>query len=236
MSHSGTPGGGNMVESPASAVSAWGIDTKLPAPFFQTTSPRARCLPVRTNTPPVNASSFVNELSDAHFTRLYTNVLSRLCNANGMNSFLPDKHDKVSIFFSTFRQPFSLESYVTRIVNFTNCSRSVFINALVYLDRIKRADKRLAISEMNVHRILITAVVLSVKFLEDELYHNSYFAKVGGIQSVAEFVGWPHFLLQVPSSRFSDESSVLTLNSCLCATALYCLYSTVVFHLTRRID
>jgi hypothetical protein len=133
-------------------------------------------------------ANVVTALSDAHFVKLYTDVLMRLCNANGMNAYLPDKHDKVSIFYSTFRQPFSLESYVTRIVNFTNCSRSVFVNALVYLDRIKQTDPRLAISEMNVHRVLMTAVVLSVKFLEDELYQNSYFAKVGGIQTVAEFV------------------------------------------------
>lgn len=141
----------------------------------------------------MNAGSLGGELSDPHFISLYTNVLSRLCNANAMNSFLPDKHDNISIFFSTFRQPFSLESYVARLVNFTNCSRSVFVNALVYLDRIKHKDKRLAISEMNVHRILITAIVLSVKFLEDELYNNSYFAKVGGIQSVLEFVGLGQF-------------------------------------------
>lgn len=131
--------------------------------------------------------SIVNSIDDASFVRLYTNVLHKLCSVNGMNSFLPNKVDKVSIFYSTFRQPFSLESYISRLVSYTHCSRSVFVNALVYLDRIKKTDPRLAISEMNVHRVLITAVVLSVKFLEDELYRNSYFAKVGGIQTVQEF-------------------------------------------------
>lgn len=150
--------------------------------------PCARCCVMRVECAQAQARSLVSNLTDAHFISLYTNVLSRLCIANGMNSFLPDKHDKVSIFFSTFRQPFSLESYVTRIVTFSNCSRSVFINALVYLDRIKRTDQRLAISEMNVHRVLITAIVLSVKFLEDESYLNNYLAKVGGIETVAEFV------------------------------------------------
>lgn len=131
--------------------------------------------------------SIVSSLDDASFVRLYTNVLHKLCSVNGMNSFLPNKVDKVSIFYSTFRQPFTLESYISRLVLYANCSRSVFVNALVYLDRIKKTDPRLAISEMNVHRVLMTAVVLSVKFLEDELYRNSYFAKVGGIQTVEEF-------------------------------------------------
>lgn len=171
--------------SPASAISATREDTHSFA------SNDTEC-EYRIRTPPADArytcNNIVNSLTDAHFVKLYTNVLLRLCNANGMNAYLPDKHDKVSIFYSTFRQPFSLESYISRIVNFTNCSRSVFVNALIYLDRIKQSDPRLAISEMNVHRVLMTSVVLSVKFLEDELYQNSYFAKVGGIQTVAEFV------------------------------------------------
>lgn len=126
--------------------------------------------------------------TEAPFGRLYSDVLDRMCAANGLNSYLPSRDDCVSIFYSTFRQPFTLESYVARIVHYTNCSRSVFVVALIYMDRIKRSDPRMAISELNVHRILMTAVVLSVKYLEDELYQNSQFAKIGGIPSVSEFV------------------------------------------------
>jgi Cyclin len=179
----------HSIESPVSAVSIGSAEANIQAVLSPSPSPRARCRLCRLDgDPQLPAGCLISNMPDAKFVRLYTSVLLRLCNANGMKSFLPDKHDKVSIFYSTFRQPFSLESYVTRIVTFTNCSRSVFIIALVYLDRLKRIDHRLAISEMNVHRVLMTAVVLSCKFLEDELYHNSYFAKIGGIQSVAEFV------------------------------------------------
>lgn len=173
------------VSSPSSAISATQDDANSIASTVTECGHRKRS---PTGLARYACTNIVNSLTDAHFVKLYTNVLLRLCSANGMNTYLPDKHDKVSIFYSTFRQPFSLESYISRIVNFTNCSRSVFVNALVYLDRIKQSDPRLAISEMNVHRVLMTSVVLSVKFLEDELYQNSYFAKVGGIQTVTEFV------------------------------------------------
>jgi hypothetical protein len=45
----------------------------------------------------------------------------------------------------------------------------------------------MAISDRNLHSGLMIAVVLSTKFLQDELYRNSYFCKVDGIQSVAAF-------------------------------------------------
>jgi hypothetical protein len=148
-------------------------------------------------------------LSDERFVQMYSSVLYRMCDANAMSGYLPDKHDAVSIFFSTFTQPFKLESYISRIVTFSNCSRSVFVNALIYLERIKRVDSRLAICDMNIHRVFMISIVLSVKFLEDELYPNSYFSKVGGIQTVAEFVS--HVLSIEAFNRYCPCSASLKL-------------------------
>ena len=52
--------------------------------------------------------------------------------------------------------------------------------ALVYIDRLI-AKGGLELTSMNVHRVLITAVLLAAKFFDDQYYNNAYFAKVGGV-------------------------------------------------------
>jgi hypothetical protein len=37
------------------------------------------------------------------------------------------------------------------------------------------------LSELNVHRVVITAILLAAKFFDDAYYNNAYYAKVGGV-------------------------------------------------------
>ena len=37
------------------------------------------------------------------------------------------------------------------------------------------------LTELNVHRVLITAILLAAKFFDDAYYNNAYYAKVGGV-------------------------------------------------------
>jgi Cyclin len=56
------------------------------------------------------------------------------------------------------------------------------------MDHLKRSGPFLAASEMNIHRIFISAVNLAMKFVQDDAYANKFLAKVGGIETFAEFV------------------------------------------------
>jgi Cyclin len=44
------------------------------------------------------------------------------------------------------------------------------------------------LTELNVHRVVITAVLLAAKFFDDAYYNNAYYAKVGGVM-VSEMNG-----------------------------------------------
>ncbi|TYI67171.1 hypothetical protein E1A91_D09G279600v1 [Gossypium mustelinum] len=41
----------------------------------------------------------------------------------------------------------------------------------------------LPLDSFNVHRLLITSVLVSAKFMDDICYNNAYYAKVGGIST-----------------------------------------------------
>jgi Cyclin len=52
--------------------------------------------------------------------------------------------------------------------------------ALIYIDRLIQRNNFL-LTELNVHRVVITSVLLAAKFFDDAYYNNAYYAKVGGV-------------------------------------------------------
>lgn len=66
-------------------------------------------------------------------------------------------------------------------MTYSPCSVECFVLALVYVDRIMQANWRFVLTSLNVHRLLLTAVMTAVKYHDDCSYNNAYYAKVGGI-------------------------------------------------------
>ena len=73
-----------------------------------------------------------------------------------------------------------LASLACRIHKYASCSNECFVLALVYIDRLIQRNNFL-LTELNVHRVVITAVLLAAKFFDDAYYNNAYYAKVGGV-------------------------------------------------------
>ncbi|KAI9915882.1 hypothetical protein PsorP6_007770 [Peronosclerospora sorghi] len=83
--------------------------------------------------------------------------------------------------FEAFRAPgISVLDYLTRIHKYASCSPECFVLALVYIDRLHQMQG-FVLTELNVHRVVITSVVLAAKFFDDHYFNNAYYAKVGGV-------------------------------------------------------
>lgn len=52
--------------------------------------------------------------------------------------------------------------------------------ALIYIDRLIQRNNFL-LTELNVHRVVITSILLAAKFFDDAYYNNAYYSKVGGV-------------------------------------------------------
>ncbi|XP_012437542.1 cyclin-U4-1 [Gossypium raimondii] len=106
-------------------------------------------------------------------------LLHKVAESNDVNCrFQPQK---VSVFHGLTRPTISIQSYLDRIYKYANCSPSCFIVAYIYLDRFAQKQPTLPINSFNVHRLLITSVMVAAKFMDDIYYNNAYYAKVGGI-------------------------------------------------------
>ncbi|KAF0894020.1 hypothetical protein E2562_033804 [Oryza meyeriana var. granulata] len=87
-----------------------------------------------------------------------------------------------SPFRATTKPDISVRAYMARIARFAGCSPACYVVAYIYLDRLLRRRRHAhSVDSYSVHRLLITAVLAAVKFMDDICYNNAYFAKVGGV-------------------------------------------------------
>ncbi|TYZ62464.1 hypothetical protein PybrP1_005585 [[Pythium] brassicae (nom. inval.)] len=111
--------------------------------------------------------------------------------------------------FEAFRAPgISVRDYLMRIHKYASCSPECFVLALVYIDRLQRMQG-FVLTELNVHRVVITSVVLAAKFFDDHYFNNAYYAKVGGVlckemnELEIEYLLLINFSLHVPTDTYA---------------------------------
>ncbi|KAJ8632003.1 hypothetical protein MRB53_025339 [Persea americana] len=111
-----------------------------------------------------------------------SSLLQRVSESNDSNRrFEPQR---ISVFHGLTRPTISIQSYLERIFKYANCSPSCYVVAYIYLDRFTQRQPSLPINSFNVHRLIITSVMVAAKFMDDIYYNNAYYAKVGGINIV----------------------------------------------------
>lgn len=105
-------------------------------------------------------------------------VLERLVNSNKSTAI--SDPGQLTKFHALKAPGIGVEAYLERIHNYASCSNECFILALIYVDRLIERNNFL-LTELNVHRVIITAILLAAKFFDDAYYNNAYYAKVGGV-------------------------------------------------------
>ncbi|GMG99716.1 hypothetical protein Nepgr_001556 [Nepenthes gracilis] len=140
---------------------------------------------------------------------IMASVLEKSVQKNEKLSKSLRRKESVTVFHGLRAPTLSIRQYIERIHRYANCSPSCFVIAFVYMDRYaQRTDSHL--TSLNVHRLLITSVMLAAKFVDDACYSNAYFAKVGGVSTAEinelemEFLSTLDFRLHVTVEEFDQ--------------------------------
>ncbi|KAI8879715.1 cyclin-domain-containing protein [Backusella circina FSU 941] len=78
----------------------------------------------------------------------------------------------------------SIHAYLTRILKYCPCANECFLAVLVYFDRMSKPNSAragLRIDSFNIHRLLISGVMVASKLYSDVFFTNTRYAKVGGL-------------------------------------------------------
>lgn len=100
-----------------------------------------------------------------NFINFLSSLLQRVAESNDINRQFQTQ--KISVFHGLTRPTISIQSYLERILKYANCSPSCYVVAYVYLDRFAQRQPSLPINSFNVHRLLITSVLVAAKFMDD---------------------------------------------------------------------
>lgn len=90
-------------------------------------------------------------------------------------------HQQVLTAFFVKKPPNKpINEYIQRIIRYAKPEPSTVIISLYYIDKL--CDKTdLELSSNNIHRLILSSIIIAIKYNEDDYYSNTYYAKVGGI-------------------------------------------------------
>ena len=106
-------------------------------------------------------------------------VLTELVEINNKNENNLNSNEN-NIFNSKSIPNISILDYLNRIIEFSNIEENTLIAGLIYINKIEKIIK---ITKYNIHKILFSCILIAIKYFEDEIYSNNYFAQIGGINN-----------------------------------------------------
>ena len=121
-----------------------------------------------------------------HVIEIVADILEEIVKDNEKNneneSNISDSNESaiISVFTSNKTPQISIKKYLTRIMKYSKPETSTVIICLIYIDKICE-NSSLQLSIYNIHRIILSCMILALKYNEDDYYSNKYYAKVGGI-------------------------------------------------------
>ena len=83
-------------------------------------------------------------------------------------------------FYLKKKANITISDYIERLIRYTRCEEASLITSLIYIDRICE-ETPLVLTEHNIYRVVLASLITAIKYNEDEIYSNNFYAKVGGI-------------------------------------------------------
>ena len=84
--------------------------------------------------------------------------------------------------FHTERLPsISIGKYLERIAHYSECSDEALVMAFIHISRISHNKPDFNLNSLSIHRLLLTSIMVTVKFFDDAYYNNAFYGRVGGI-------------------------------------------------------
>lgn len=117
--------------------------------------------------------NFKNEL----LTTIAT-LLQDICEENDFSNLQND--DLIKPFIGKIEN-MSVEDFLKRCLYYSNAESSTFIIMLIYIDRLCEINGFI-INSFNVYKIIFSSLLIAIKYHEDDLFNNKYYAKIFGIK------------------------------------------------------
>ena len=84
--------------------------------------------------------------------------------------------------FDSHSASLNINSYIIRLINLTEIEVSTIIHSLILLDLFCKRSQ-VQISQNNIHKLIASSFMISIKLLEDEIYNESQYCAIFGFST-----------------------------------------------------
>lgn len=154
-------------------------------------------------------------------------ILDRLF--NNPNDTLPTCPFKLTTFHSIRMPLLNIGAYFTHIVEAMRCSESTMIAAMLHISSLynkRDTPSGIHLNSLTIHRLLLTTLLVTSKFCDDDHFSNSIFAKLGGVpltelnKMEIDFLALINFNLFISHYEFDvfykELQSIMLHPKCMC--------------------
>ena len=125
-----------------------------------------------------NVDKLLNLLTNEQIISFISNDIVQILieNKEKEKTNINDENDPL---YSNKIPKIKIEDYITRFFTFSKMEISTLILTYIYIKRFIKKENYI-ISFRNIFRLIMSCAILAIKFNENKVYKNSFYAKVGG--------------------------------------------------------
>ena len=91
------------------------------------------------------------------------------------------KSQSIMCFSANSIPNITIKDYLIRIQNYSEIEKSTLILAIILIDHMCKRSGVL-LTHYNIHRILFSSVLVSIKFNEDSYFDNNFYSQIAGVK------------------------------------------------------
>ena len=118
------------------------------------------------------------EITKINTVELISDLLKNICEENKKKKI--QKSFLIKYFINKNIPSISIKDYLIRLTNYSKINESTIIIVLIYIDRITKLNHFL-LTYNNIHKLILAAFILAIKYNEDIYYSMSIYSKIGGV-------------------------------------------------------
>lgn len=127
----------------------------------------------------------INLINEKIEIKIIENISDLLCHIIDENTkkYNNENNNKLEKPFLSINPSISVKDYLERLYKYTKISASTIVMILIYIDRFCNINK-VKLTYSIIHKLILSSMVVAVKFNEDEYYPMKFYAKLGGISLI----------------------------------------------------
>ena len=128
----------------------------------------------------------LGQIPDILLINTISELLKNICEENKsieVNNENITINKKIKLFMLKKIPSITIRDYLLRLSKYSKISESTLIFILIYIDRLCQKYK-FKINYFNIYKLMLTSMVIAIKYNEDEFYSTEFYAKLGGITKV----------------------------------------------------